>query len=218
MTVQVVDFLSKMPFANADVSVCEPQDVDCSKPQAHGITDTAGNVTFQFPNPPDLSGNGLDGYLQVRSPEIMTWLYYWGFPLSEPRMDFVSTTFISNSIGVLTPAEFQQYVQAVGSALDPKAGTLDVTVLDCSGSTGAGAQVMTTAPADAGAHVYYGLTGAGDAATDMTGGVEVGPIPPGTVDVTVTPLALGKPISQAHGLVIRANAVTALIAMPTPAQ
>ncbi len=214
LTIEVSDYLRGTLFANADVSVCGPQDVDCMTPKAHGTTDVNGRVVLTVPNVPDNAGFGLDGYVQVKSPEIMTWLRYWGFPLSEPQAFFVNDAYQNFAIQVLTPTVYAQYLQSFGATFDPNTGSIVANANDCLGHISPGVQFTTTS-SDLATRAYYAFSTTATA-TDATGIAAIGPIPPGVVDITATPVGLMKPSSVMRGVVVRANAVTAVTMGPTP--
>jgi hypothetical protein len=214
LTIDVLDYLTQNVIANADVSLCGPQDVDCTTPRAHGTTNASGRVVLTFPNVPDNAGFGLDGYVQVESPEIMTSLRYWGFPLSEPQAYFVNDVYQNFAIQVLTPTEYAQYVQAFGATFDTSTGSIVANANDCLGHLSPGVQFTTTSK-DPATRAYYAFSTTATA-TDATGIAAIGPIPPGVVDVTARPLALMGPAGVMRAVVVRPNAVTYVTLGPTP--
>jgi hypothetical protein len=216
MTIEVVDYLTHSPFGNVDVSVCERQDVTCGTPRAHGTANAAGRVVLSFSNPTDPSGRGFDGYVLLQSPEIVTWLRYWDFPLSEAAFKQSADNGLAGTgqIGVLTPVEFAQYLQSLGATLDPMEGSLVVNAIDCN-TTAAPGVVFTTTSSSKATRTYYAFSSTATA-TDSTGIAAIGPVPPGIVDVTATPISLMKPASVVRGLVVLPNAVTAATLFPTP--
>ncbi len=186
--------------------MCDRSDLTCGSPRAKGTTNDAGTVALGIPNPPVLGGLGLDGYLLFESPTIRTQLAYWGFPLSEPQWTLGFT--------VLTPAVFQQYVQSLGQTDDGMHGSLAVNLFDCDYMPVPGMTVTTT-PHDTTTTTFYGLT-TGATSTDGTGRADIGPLSPGTVDVTAHSIMLNKDTGVARGIIIRAGAITVVNLAPTP--
>jgi hypothetical protein len=93
MTIEVRDFTNRSTtYGGIDVKACDRKDLECTNAKAHGTTNEKGSVVLQFPNPLSTGNLGLDGYVQLQSSpdagadtKIIPWLYYWGFPLSEPQ-------------------------------------------------------------------------------------------------------------------------------------
>jgi hypothetical protein len=117
-------------------------------------------------------------------------------------------------IQVISPVAYEQLLQSLGTTNDPDAGALALYVGDCDHNYGPGVQFALSGP-DAGARTYYGLSTTA-VATDSTGLGDVGPLPPGVVDVTAVPLELGRPSSVVKNVIVRANALTAVRMLPTP--
>jgi hypothetical protein len=214
MTVEVQDFLSNATLANIDVSVCARQDVTCANPVGHGTTDGTGHVVMQVTSTADFQGLGLDGYLLLQSPQIVTYLWYWGFPLSEPQVEFVRSSRGAFLPAPVTPAEYTQLITSVGMTYDAMVGVIGVDVYDCDPHGAVGVQISNPG-ADAGARVIYDFSTTATV-TASSGIATVGPLQPGVYDLTMTPVSLGVASSVARGVVARANALTVVNAFPTP--
>jgi hypothetical protein len=174
---------------------------------------------LQFPNPLSTGNLGLDGYVQLQSSpdagadtKIIPWLYYWGFPLSEPQFALANIPGWSLAIRVVTPAELTQLGNAVGIPYDPSAGLVIAAPIDCNYLTGLGVQI-TTYPSYPNAKELYGLDPTNQA-TDSTGTVTLGPLPAGSIDVIATPNATGRPSSRQQ-VYVRPGWVTAPMMFPT---
>jgi hypothetical protein len=213
MTIQVKDFETGSIFHGVDVKVCARADVSCDNPRAHGSIGPSGTVVLEFPNPVDFKGLGLDGYVQLESPDFLPWLFYWGFPLSEPELVLVDSALWNLSIRVLTLDEANALGTSLGSSYDPGKSLLIATVHDCESRLAPGMKV-TTNPAGPDAGEFYGLSPA-LTATDSYGFATLAGLPTGSVDVIATPLALGKPSSR-QTVNVRPGWVTAPIMLPTP--
>jgi hypothetical protein len=213
MTIQVKDFETGSIFYGVDVKVCERTDVNCDNPRAQGTIGLSGSVVLQFPNPLDFKGLGLDGYVQLQSPEFLPWLFYWGFPLSEPELVLADSPLWGLTIRVLTLNEASAVGTSLGGSYDPGKSLLIATVHDCESHIAPGVQV-TTNPADPDAGEFYGLSPT-LTATDGYGFATFAGLPTGSVDVIATPLALGKTSSR-QTVTLRHGWVTAPIMLPTP--
>ena len=153
MTIQVKDYGSGSTLPGVDVSVCDRNDVDCSSAVAHGSTDATGSVVLQVPNRVDMGFMGLDGYVQVLSPDdavagpkIVPYLYYWGFPLSEPEFAQTDAPAWNASLRVLTRDELDQLGTSVGVPYDPTSSLLVAFPTDCESRVAPGVEITTVPP------------------------------------------------------------------------
>jgi hypothetical protein len=213
MTIEVKDYVVGSDFSGVDVSICDRKDPECAHPRAHGSTLANGQVVLQFPNPADATSLGLDGYVRLTSPEIAPYLYYWGFPLSEPEYVLVDSFQWKTAIKVLTPAELTTLSNSVGIPYDPAASVVIASALDCDARGAAGVQIKTD-PVYPSVQEVYDLDRT-KTSTDNTAFAAFGPVPAGNLDLIVTPLALGKPASRVT-VNVRPGWITDVTIFPTP--
>ncbi len=193
-------------------SVCKATDLDCTSPLGDGEgVPPDGEITLSFPNPPESQLGqilGLDGYFKLTAPGYVPTYYYWGLPLSEPEL-FAYTDLV-------TPSTLQEFANAESVNIDPARGELAVAVFDCLTTPGAaGVQVKLDTADDE--------TRSFDLSSDMAATVTESPsgtlffwnVKAGTVNVTTTPVAIGRR-SGRYSATIRAGTSTILLAYPTP--
>jgi hypothetical protein len=204
------DYVSALPIAGLDVSVCSASDLKCSQPFGHGQTDSTGTAVMSIRNP-GLPFAGLDGYVMIApSQGYAPHLVYWGFPLSEAAFSF--------SAPLATEATTQQLLGASGVAQDPARGLIVAVVLDCGGalSSALAAGVEVTIDIhDQLMRELYGTPGTASTstATDPSGIVLFSNVPVGNVVLTATPLALRK-ASSTQSVQARAGTVTLVFMQP----
>jgi hypothetical protein len=212
MVALTVDFFhstSIEAFANLDIAVCDGQDVQCLHPRAQSKTDAMGRVAFTLQQHGNSTNTtvpafGLDGYVQVTSPEVNPFFTYWGFAITEPRYRFW--------IGAPTRAEVDGLLTAYKVSLNPSRGNLIASLLDCEGLSAKNV-VVTLEPSDPDTQVGYGLS-PGATETDQDGWALFFNVPEGTVNVTATPSGLGKPSSK-KTVNVRVGWTTAIWLSPT---
>ena len=159
------------------------------------------------------SGNatGPTGYLQLLGPSpYYPYYYYWGYPLSQPQ--------VYGAGGQFTTTYVEGLLQMVGVTQQPSLGILVVSVFDCQGQYAPGV-VVTLDAMDAGA--IHSCTGENlssaqmSTTTDNTGSIFCVNVPTGSIQLTATPIALGKPSSTVTAYVL-GSAVTRVLLYPTP--
>ncbi len=216
MTIQVKDYTSGSLRSGVDVKVCDRNDVDCTSWLARGVTDTTGIVVLHVPNRVDMGFLGLDGYLQLTSPEIVSDMLYWGFPLSEP--DYALTDAPASgwnaSLRVFTLEELNQLGSSLGIPYDPSLSLLIALVNDCEFRAAPDVEVKTN-PGTPTVKEFYGLSTT-ETATDPTyfSATFIG-VPVGSIEVVATPRALNQPSSR-ETVNVRAGWVTGVMMAPTP--
>ncbi len=178
------------PVGSATVQVCRPGDPTCSSTSelTHETTDPSGWVSLTFPNITDpTSGLGLNGFVRVSSPYIVTTDQYWGFPLVEAQ-------FVYDYTEVVTPTEFQAGWEAAKVTQDPSLGTVGVVAVDCryQPAPGVNIHLSSTNPQTQGVSTTFMPT----STTDQTGLVLFANVPTGSLTLTATPIALGRPSSH----------------------
>ena len=203
----VADFSTNMPVSGVTVSVCDPKDYGCKASYTQETTNDAGIVSLEFANVLNLGTSGLNGYLQLESPDIRTTLWYWGFPLAGDAPGLFTGTFVS------TPAEFQENNAIANVTPDPSRGTVAAIAFDCVGYLAPGVQVTLTG-ADALTQAFD-TTGKAATATDQSGTLFFTNVPAGEVVLTAIPPAIGRPSSTVSATV-RAGTTTTVFAWPSP--
>jgi hypothetical protein len=205
------DFSSGSVVPGATVSVCNATDLDCMSPLQTGVVPSDGVITLSFLNRPDNQLGqilGLDGYFKVIASNYVPSYYYWGFPLSEP--DFFAYT------DLVTPSALQQFATAQGVSIDPARGELTVAVYDCLTTPGAAGVEVTLDTADNETQSVSLSSGVATRVTDSPSGtLFFWNVKPGVVNVTTTPVAIGRRSGKCSPT-IRAGASTVLLAYPTP--
>lgn len=206
-TIELVltDYVTNLPVAGATARVCSPTDVpNCSEPLQQGTSDANGLVSLTFPNAAAIN-MGLNGFVRITSPDIVTQDIYWGFPLVE------SSLFLTQQ--VVTPAEDQQLLDSVHVTPESARGQLDLYASDCLYQAAPGVQVVLT-PSDM---LTQGFSSGGSqtTVTDQKGLLFFVNAPAGETQITATPPALGKPSSQISVNVQPGN-ITFVFLFPTP--
>jgi hypothetical protein len=225
---QVIDYTSRAPIAGASVSVCSS--CPCPQPNspvlAQGQTDDAGSIRIDVPQVVSPMGIGLNGCNQVTAPGYVPEFAYWDFPISESIWADTDVPGLSRTVAIVgdpqlvTPMAQQEDTTALGMPQQPTRGQIGAEVFDCLGSLGGrGAQVtissddplVSVSPSlgDAGADRRTGQTAA------VNGRVFFQNVPPGSITLTATPLALGVPVSQVT-VNVDAGAISAVRMYPTP--
>ncbi len=208
---QVVDSMGQKPVSGVEVSICRFGDPNCLSPlnSAHVYSDANGLVTVRIP-PGSTADQAVDAdsYAQLTSPTTFPALYFFGYPVSEPRAP----------IG--EPYAFVILTSNPQPGWDPSLGLLNALAIDCAGGAGYGVQFAIDLPDASGVIPYYfDDNNKVDTTLKATtpGGAPYGGgfvnVPPGTVTITATPIALGKPSSHAQVL-IRAGTLTQVFLFP----
>jgi hypothetical protein len=211
LTVMTGDPVTFGAVSGVAVSGCYSADTDCGSPFVQGITSLDGSVLLEVPSSP--FGRKLDpsNYLQLMPDAGVPTLYYWGFPISAPQQLF--------PVGIASSlAELSQTTTS-----DPSLGTVEFYVYDCTPNWGNAVGVQVTLEGtDAGVRPFYfqgsvpSFTATETAGTSIllpSGGFL--DVPPGTVTLTATPLAIGKPSSHAT-IEVRPGTITYVHMYPTP--
>jgi hypothetical protein len=203
---QVEDYRTHAPITEATVQACSPTDTDCSQPLQQATTDAKGRASLTVQNPPDTGYHGLNGFVRVTSPTIVTVDEYWGFPLVESQFPYLG-------ISTFNPAELQEIWSDLGVTPDPARGTLIVLAYDCRLISSPGLQI-TLDPADM-LTQGFSTTGVATTTTDQTGIIFFSNVLAGPIQLTATPMAVGKTSSQVTVHVVP-GIVTLVLVWPTP--
>jgi hypothetical protein len=214
--IEVNDEISSSSVGGVQVFVCGSSNTDCpTQPLGSGKTDPAGRVLIQVPQ--NMMGQfyGLDGYLQLVSTATVPELWYWGFPVNGANVAFNDAPNQRLAVGVFTPMELDADYQAVQLVRDPMRGTIVAVTEDCLSNAAPGVRVSID-KSGGGIVQSYGISESLTATqTDSTAVSSFANVPPGTVTVTATPVAVGKVSSQAIVLV-KPGTVTVVWLAPTP--
>jgi|HubBroStandDraft_6_1064221.scaffolds.fasta_scaffold143327_2 hypothetical protein len=195
------------PLGGLDVKVCRASDTYCDSPITDGTTNDAGTVPLTFPTIDNVTGFGLNGYLQIDSStmSVVPYLYYWGFPLSErqwPAYYYLEA-----------PDYFTMTNALIDVTPDPSRGYVFAVAYDCLSNAAPGVMITAGAP-DAGVQAFD-INGTPNAPTDVTGVIGLYNVPAGLTEVTATPLVLGRASSKVS-VSVRPGTISAVLLFPTP--
>lgn len=213
LTVQFKDVLTGATEDGITVSMCGGTDTTCPEPVSSKQTDAQGYVTLNDPLWTDQS-LGLNGFLDIQSPDLYPTLIYWGFPLTE----------VQGAIAVPIPAfSLEDWSLIWQGGLDPTRGVILAVAVDCFGSPAPGVALTLSSAPDAGAPNVFYLSGSSptiaisltDTTTESNGTGAFVNVPPGPVDVIATPAGIGRPSSRVS-VSVRAGTLTEVSLAPTP--
>lgn len=213
VTVEVMKYGTTTVLSGMTVTACSGTDPDCQMPLADaGTTDDSGMVTLEVPTSFQ-TFNPVGGYVQVTSPSTVPYLYFWVFPLTQPRLRLIDSSYDQYAELVMTPDAQQALWAPAVPMLDSTRGTVVVPVADCEGAAAPGVTVAydSTDPAIVetdGVHPTATATGA-------SGFVALANVPVGRLTLTAIPLSLGKMSSQVT-VDVRAATQTTVTMRPTP--
>jgi hypothetical protein len=209
----VRDYLTNVPIAGAEVSVCLTANPTCDTPiTAPQITDAQGRTTLKLP-PVTVGEKPHDVFLRVR-PGTTTLIEshrYFGQPVSEAVMTWTS--------GVITEKEFadvEALVALEGVTVDRKLGMLTVTVDDCLHNDSSDAVVTSNVDDVPGVVKRYlrGPPNQAATSTDASGSLFYVNVPIGPVDVTATPSSVGK-VTSRKSVLVKPGVIVSLVMIPT---
>ncbi len=185
---QVLD-RSGAHVAGVSVSACRFGDPACDQPLnlVPAQSDANGFVRVSVPPAPNLIDTvGPDTFVKFSSPTIFPSLYFLGYPVSEPVAPIASPWVLVTSTSTPPPG------------WDTSLGLINAVPLDCVGAAAAGVTIAIDVT-DAGAFPYcfenQSAVTTGVSVTTANGsgyGCGFVNVPPGTVTVTATPVALGR--------------------------
>ena len=205
VTLTLYDIFTNKPLVGAEVDVCSRTDSTCTPVITSATSDVDGKATVTVPS--NVGGLGASGYLKISEPNLLVpELIFWGFPLSEPTL--------ADTIGTFTTAEAtpSALTSVLGVPVDLTSHALVVvSPLDCQNVAATGVTFSVSSP-DPGTQVLYVTSTGGfstDAGTSPAGLALIVNVPVGSVTVTATPRALGRPSSVVSGFTW-AGTVTAL--------
>jgi hypothetical protein len=120
---RVREFVTQQAPKRMTILACRPNDVSCENPVARYVDDAgSGDVSLQLPY-------GFQGFLDLRSDDIVTELFYFTKPYTEPK---------SRLLLVATPQTVEILVGAAGYVSDPSRGLVIVEGYDCAGQAASG--------------------------------------------------------------------------------
>jgi hypothetical protein len=192
-----------------DTVLCNYTDPNCESPvSTHEPTDKNGEATLEFTNAPNISGQqnlGLAGFVKATSPDYVTVNEFWGYPLSAPA-SYTLALFA-------TPAAQQSAAQTAKIQIDTNRGLLSVVVYDCAYNPAANVAVtLDSADTETVSRQYDGTP---STVTDARGILLFWNVPAGYVEITATPMALGRRSSVVHAIV-HPGEDTQVLVWPTP--
>jgi hypothetical protein len=213
---QVLDSMFEKAVSGVEVSLCHLGDPRCQSPlnPVPAYSDTNGFVAVRVP-PATILGDsvGADSYAQFTSDAIFPDLNFIGYPVSEPRAPIAHPYVL-----VITKAN-------PVAGWDTNLGLLNAIAFDCDGAAASGVQFTIDLPDASGVLRYYfnssnsmnsptpdSTLKATTSSGALYGGGFVN-VPPGTVSISATPIAIGKPSSHAQVLV-RAGTLTNVFLFP----
>jgi hypothetical protein len=129
---KVREVVTMKPPKGLTVAACEVSDLDCVAPFDRGSdTDGTGDITLDVPW-------GFLGYLEIRSDETATLLYYIDHQLFEPTD--------AHGLFVTTPAALQQTALLSGVQASSESGLVVVQMYDCQDRAAAGIRFEVDMP------------------------------------------------------------------------
>jgi hypothetical protein len=228
-TVPVIDFITDKPVPGESVSICKscPCGTTVTPDLADtATTDDAGLVTLHVQQLLNSSGVGLNGCVQVTSPDGQTVPYfgYWGYPLTEAQVSPLNgpgsrtANLVAQSVQTFTPAELAAATSSYAGVTQlPGRGEIGAAVFDCLDNPSPGVRV-TIDTSDPEVVTYYGAGDAG--ATNSVGLAAFYNVPLGNpvtqVTVTAWPDALDGAASSVETVTVAADTTTAVGMVPTP--
>jgi hypothetical protein len=194
------------------VEICDAIDAACN-PVASGTTDPNGRVSLTFNNS-SRTGSGLGNYYYIKATSLDA-----ASPVIAPTLAYITTPLVQSG-APLTLEVFSPGLPLVQNDLmmqqDPNLGVMLAFADDCRWDTAPGVQI-SAAGVDAGAYYGFGTTsGATATATDNSGDAIFMNVPPGPIELTAKPLALGGTTSSRVNVGVRAGYVTLVALAPTP--
>jgi hypothetical protein len=226
--VDVINLSSQAPIAGASVSICSG--CPCPQPNspllAQGQTNDAGSVLLSVPQIVSPMGVGLNGCTQVTAEGYLPEYAYWDFPISEAFFTNTDAPGLSRTQALLgdpqlvTPMAQQQDTTLLGTPQQPSRGQIGAEVFDCLGSLGGRGAQVTISSDDPVVSAFSAMADAGVGrriaeTAPNNGRIYFQNVPPGSITLTATPLALGRPVSQVT-VNVDAGTVTAVRMYPTP--
>jgi hypothetical protein len=217
LTASVIDFVSQKAVPGVTAKVCEFQ--SCDAPLGYGATDSHGELTIQVPAlAPHVMGLAEDSYAVLTSPTLTTTLFFWGYPVSEPKAPIGAP-----ELYVSEAAEWQAAFATQGVSWDSSRGILGVLVRDCRLTFAAGVKLSLSGAGmrDPAIRPFY-LVNHQDldfSAMETDGTTGVGGfinVPAGEFTVTAKPDALGGVPSSTARIYIEAGTLTEVFLEPIP--
>jgi hypothetical protein len=210
ITVNILDFATGLaPTADLNVKACASKtDNVCATPIATATSDATGTAVITLP----LSGGrGFSGYLEVTGTNYIRYLWYFSRPLTASRafpLNVLTVDTLDGPSGLL--AQFGVVPP------DDTRGHLAVNTTDCQDVDAAGVQISTDDEDSLSKPFYYSDGLLSPKATQTDKGYALGGffnLVAGTVTVTATPIAIGKPMGQ-DTLIIAPHTLTTIRMLP----
>ena len=216
------------PVTGLTASLCDKLDVNCTRPIRSGIRDVAGTFTFEV-NTGGVSGAGFNGYLQIiPTAESCTNEMVFGpaarmfcalapkcdpnspsddckIPTFAPALVFFNPPILRDVekplvVQMVPTGAFPALAQAAGVALDPTAGNLFITALDCDGRPASGVKLSMgdqLAGKVTALYLVEGVISNTASETDESGTAGFMGVPPGFADISAAtasanPIQIGR--------------------------
>jgi hypothetical protein len=211
LAIPFYDLINMKPIFDIRLKMCNRLDVNCSNPVKPPVSpDTDGLLHVEAAARFDGYGF-IEGTSDASSGQWILSLLFFNPPLTHDITYGQIPLFTADSLSVLAASQ--------GNTIDPTLGTVFIGALDCSGNPAAG---VTWVPSNVDAKTkrfFYidGLPKESANATNETGFGGMINAPTGTITVTGSILATGKPIGQATVLVRSGySSYTYLAPSPSP--
>lgn len=211
LTVGLIGIVSGQPRVGVQIKMCSAADVACVTPIDQQVTGSGGLARL-VDNTGSLIGKaqGLQGYLDVASPELYPAILYWGFPLTE-REGVLGTP-----LPVFSNEEWAAIPETEHLTIDPTRGHIGIVALDCLGNQASGVTFSARGIDDATTLLYApGLVPNRSGPTDSTGVGFFVNVPVGNVEVSATPIRIGE-VASRFSVFVRAGTMTEISLAPTP--
>jgi hypothetical protein len=195
-------------LAGITMKLCDGQNQTACSPLDQAPTAADGTATLTLLQQPGLPPGPT--YFEYSASNIVPEIIFQGFPFSERVATF-------GGIAVGDPSLFDALVASAGVTPDPSRGLLSMGAIDCFGNPSPGVSFTVTGVDDKSTMAYYsnGAFTTQVHETDAHGQGVVLNVPPGTVTITATPKALGRP-SSVVAVPVRAGAATFANMPPQP--
>jgi hypothetical protein len=153
-TVQVREFISQEPPKNLVVSACNSSDAACEHPVAtYRDSDGGGKVYLDLPS-------GFSGFLEYRSDDALTALWYLSKPLIRPTVSKDLLLVAPSTLNLLAGLTLGE-----NGVVDPSKGLVILEAFDCAGAAVGGIHFEES---KGGALAFFIVNGLPSTETDVT--------------------------------------------------
>jgi hypothetical protein len=153
-SVHVQEFISQAPLKNLFVSACNSSDAVCEHPVAtFADTKGDGNISLDLPT-------GFSGFLEYKSDDALTALWYLSKPLLQPTVSKDLLLVAPSTLTLLAGLTLGE-----NGAVDPKKGLVILEAFDCAGAAVGGIHFEES---KGGALPFFIVNGLPSTETDVT--------------------------------------------------